>query len=210
MATRTQRKKLRSTKKRLFAKDQPNQVYEPIIDNDDDLVHLSKKKKKRGHYGAFSSELAQYLEDAKLGDNVRCMDPDKLYGAAKLKIKISCSGMLLIPCNPGGGHWITVCVDFDTQVYGIMGDRKLPIAVKKFVSMHADEESMVDLEKFTDISPRGIGSQIESECGARAAVYCAWFGKARDRRITGGHHQLDPRRFRCDVADLMAAWRSVR
>jgi hypothetical protein len=158
-------------------------------------------------YGSYSDEICEALCEVKFGEDVRCMDPDKFYGAAKLKTPISCSGQLLIPYNISGGHWVAVCIDFDHKQYGVMGVRGLPAQVSKFLTANG---AMVTVDEFTDIGIRGIGSQQESECGARVVKYCAWFGTVRERGLATGRSNLNTRDFRKSVNDQMHEWRAVR
>ena len=66
----------------------------------------------------------------------------------------------------------------------------------------------VDLADFIDISP-SVGSQVESECGARAAVFARWFGTDRPR-ASHNRHELNVPGFLVQVAALMQDWRAAR
>jgi hypothetical protein len=183
-----------------------------VVDSDssdhDDVVNRKQRTRRhRGVYGSSSDEIGEALCEVKFGVHVRCLDPDKFYGAAKLKNPISCSGQLLIPCNISGGHWVAVCIDFDHKQYGLMGVRRLPAPVSEFLTSNG---AMVNVDEFTDIGIRGIGSQNESECGARVLKYCVWFGTVRERGQATGRSNLNAQDFQKSVNDQMQEWRAVR
>ena len=176
-----------------------------VIDSDDS--DCTGEQVVIGHYGSGSNELQAFMEETEFPSDIRVLDPDALHAPTKLKTKLPTNGQVLLLCNPRGGHWVAVCIDFPNRELGRMGVRQIPAVVGCFLAANMD--TLVDYHNFNDISPLGLGSQTESECGAFAALYCRWFGKERVPGANGARG-LNIARFRGAAVTQMEVWRKAR
>jgi hypothetical protein len=121
------------------------------------------------HYGSTDDEIHGYLNTIAFGSCVRILDPLAVQGPRTLKI--SNNGQLLIPEN-SNGHWKGTCIDFDNCQIATVGFRTQELMTRRVLDILGVTLAAL-VNTFTDVSPI-IGTQTESECGARVAVYCAW------------------------------------
>ena len=161
------------------------------------------RRNRQGHYGANDTELYNFLsQQIPQTPGVQWYDP--LFTKMKAHKALNRKGQLLITYNRArGSHWMAACFDHDKLIYGTMGTRDLSRPVTEYL-----ESVHINIKEYCDITP-AVGSQVESECGARAVVYCKWFATVRDRSSTD-RRDMDIAQFKADVADCMAMWRAAR
>jgi hypothetical protein len=136
--------------------------------NDTELPLLPTSEGR--HYGSTDDEIHGYLNTIAFGSCVRILDPLALQGPRTLNI--SNNGQLLIPEN-SNGHWKGTCIDFDHCQVATVGFRSQELMTRRVLDILGVTLAAL-VNTFTDVSPI-TGSQTESECGARVAVYCAWY-----------------------------------
>ena len=140
------------------------------------------------------------MQDSNFPEGVRWLDPLVLK-CSKIKNGVKQEGQLIVVGNKHA-HWQLQCVDFDNHVHAQMGKHWSTMGKFLFNVLG------VDLSNFTDVSPP-VGSQVESECGARAAVFARWFGTERPR-ASKDKRELDVPVFLAQVAALVLDWRAAR
>jgi hypothetical protein len=178
------------------------------IDLSDDSAPEAKSTAHQDYYGCNDWEIFNYLQQCGFAEGVQVIEPLKFTATVLALIpaaRLSQQGQLLIVYQPSHrSHWSAMCIDFDNHIFGSMGAaRRLPPSLAAYLLHH-----QIGLGGFHEITPT-VGPQIESECGARAVLYCEWFATVRDRTSIN-RRDLDVRQFHVDVAACMAAWRALR
>jgi hypothetical protein len=166
---------------------------------------LGRRVRRQGHYGSNSDEIDCYIRDSQFRENVLALHPQGVGSKTISRKKLDGTGELIIIYNKGS-HWQCVDIDFPNKVIATMGMRlgRIPLAIRDLLAAHGLSYAL----DFEDITPP-VGAQTGSECGARVAVYCRWFGATRTPERKG-RHELDTQNFRREVADLMELWRAQR
>ena len=103
--------------------------------------------------------------------------------------------------NTRAKHWTALGVDLSRRQYASIGARRLGTNFADWAAA-----SNLNLASLMDVSPV-VGSQTESECGARVAIFAEWFlnERAEDVRTRRPIPNFAER-----VDNLMAAWRAAR
>ena len=161
---------------------------------------------RQGHYGCNDEELYAFLRGCTFGAEVQWLDPLIItMHECKLNVRApNHQGQLLLVCKPPRrSHWGALCFDFEHRIFGSVGAGRLHPTITDYLDAHH-----IMISRFQDITP-AVGDQVESECGARAAIYCKWFATVRTR-CSIDRRDIDVRQFHVDVADLMTAWRAAR
>ena len=161
---------------------------------------------RQGHYGSSDREIYDYLQNCAFGQDVQLLDPliITIHERRPNVRPPNHHGQVLLVCRPRRrSHWCALCFDFVFNIFGSVGAGHIHPDIAEYLNAH-----QIDIGQFQDITP-AVGHQVESECGARAAIYCHWFGIVRTRSSINRRHINVPQ-FQADVAALMAAWRAVR
>ena len=183
----------------------------PIEISDDDEsgdvpeVITSTSDKMRWWYGSSTMEVDDLLgswcgdKDWAAGKTVVFVMPGGTSFSKSKKIKAE--GLLCV-VDMSNNHFWSYCVDWEKQVIGYFGTRREPSRVRKWIVENL--ESTVDMHTFKCAPRSGFPyRQVESECGALACLYAAWFVNERPKKLKAGVAAAR-------AAERMEVWRSQR
>jgi hypothetical protein len=171
----------------------------PVCPADVAPIFATASSPYRDHFGASDTEVLDLLIGKDGCQGARVLYVPSVESRIRFGEK---DGVVVIIDRTKHDHFKAYCFDFVNKIKASVGTRGISMYIKNSMS-----DSRL-LTGFVDISPR-LNHQVESECGAVAALYGRWFATTRTPQFQH-NTELNVPLFSANVAAQMTMWRAAR